>query len=163
MEAIIALLSAAAAVAAALYARYALVAAQAVVLSEWLSQYSDDELGKAMGLLRAWEKQHRVGFAERYREAMRDRPEEDETKTLMSARRRASQFFKNLARLNRTGLIGDRLVAKAFGKRPFDFCIEVLEPIDQAHSQQAVGEPDDPYWLLFYQRLRQKAADLGVT
>lgn len=163
METAIAVISAAAAVAAALYARHALIPSKAAVLSEWLSQYSDDQFGKVMGFLRAWQKQHGAAFAEKYREAMREKPNDEATRKLLASRRRVSQFFKNLARLNRTGLVEDRLIALAFGKRPFDFCVEVLEPLDQAHSQQAVNESDDPYWRTFYERIRCKAAELGVV
>jgi hypothetical protein len=56
IDIIIAVLSAAAAVAAALYAHYALVMSKAAVLSELLTQYSDDQMGQAMALLRKWEK-----------------------------------------------------------------------------------------------------------
>jgi hypothetical protein len=94
---------------------------------------------------------------------MRDRSDTEETRELMAARRRISQFFKKLARLNRAGLIKDQLIAKAFGKRPFDFCVEVLDPLDQAHLREAVGIPDDPYWMDFYERIRQRAAGLGIT
>ncbi len=160
---IIAILSAAAAVAAASYAHYALTISKAAILSDLLSQFSDDQLGRDMGLLRGWERRHGPGFAAKYREAMRDKADAEETKELIAVRRRASQFFKKLARLNRTGLVDDKLIAMAFGKRPFEFCVEVLEPLDQAHSQQAVGESDDPYWKAFYERIREKAASLGVT
>lgn len=163
METVIAVVSTVAAVATVLYAHYALIPSKAAVLTDWLSQYSDDDMGKAMGLLRSWQKRHGAEFAQKYREAMRDRPDDEETKGLLASRRRVSQFFKNLARLNRTGLIKDRLIADAFGKRPFDFCVEVLEPLDQAHSQQAVGEADDSYWKTFYERIGRKAGGLGVV
>ncbi len=163
VDTVIAVISAIAAVGAALYARNALIPAKAAVLSEWLSQYSSDDMGKAMRLLSAWQKQYGPGFAEKYREAMRDKPNDGETKELMAARRRVSQFFKNLARLNRTDLLEDRVIATVFGRRPFDFCVQVLEPLDQAHSQQVITEADDPYWSAFYQRIRRKAEKLGVV
>lgn len=160
---VISALSAVGAWTAVWYAQLALNPSKAAVLSEWLSQFSHDDMRKDMGRLRAWHNEHGTAFAARYREAIRERANESTTLELLSSRRRVSQFFKNLARLHRTGLIEDRLIAKAFGKRPFDFCLEVLEPLDQAHSSQVVNEPDDTYWRQFYQRIRSKAYELDVV
>lgn len=77
------------------------------------------------------------------------------------ARRRVSQYFKNLVRLCDAELVDQQALAKAFGARVFHTCVTILAPLDEAHSQTAVGKPDDPRWREFYTQLHDEARRSG--
>lgn len=161
-----ALASAVAAIAAWRVSKDALQASRASLFAELLKSYSDRQMGDDLTLLYAFHDQEPKTTGPRFHEQLlgfRQARVAPAFEDVFHARRRVSQYFKNLVRLCEADLIDPRTVATAFGARVFDSCINVLAPLDEAQSQAANDRPDDPRWVEYYRRLHGDAHREGRT
>jgi hypothetical protein len=164
LSAIAAAASAVAAVAAWRVARDAVQVSRATLFAQILKDYGADQMGDDLRLLHAFYDVDPESVGRRYGEALSATPKSGETAPfadVVAARRRVSQYFKNLGALCDGDLIEKKMVAKAFGARVFRTCLDVVAPMDEAHSQAIVGKPDDPRWQEFYQDLFDEARRSG--
>lgn len=156
-----AMASAAAAAFAAKYALDAVKATRATLFGQFIQEYSEDSMGADMECLRQWQRKHGSKFGDAYLEGLSGGSPTDEVNNVKQARRRVSQYFKKLARLNDADLIDKVTLAKLYGWRPFAFCLEVLAPLDDAHHQYVTSKPDDRRWREFYQQVYDEAKKIG--
>ena len=118
-------------------------AANANLLSVLMRDFASDEFRKGITWFRRFRQgsRHRDGFAADYVE--RQRNNDANADELDATRRRLTNFFHSLSTFCEHDLLERRLVADAFGRYTLEFFVNVVDPIDQAHTEQILAQRHD--------------------
>jgi hypothetical protein len=109
------------------------------LLTDWLQQYSSDEMGRALTHLAYWHDENPATSVSRYVESV-EAQKDGQVAPINASRRLVAHYFYRLAVLWEAGSIDTKLMADALQPATFEFYLTVVVPIDEAHNKQCLSK-----------------------